>query len=55
LVPVRSLDAQTLGAGAPGPVFEKLRAAFADATQRLGVPFAADVAAGADAASRKDG
>jgi len=42
LVPVRSLDGQTLGSGAPGPVFERLRVAFADATQRLGVPFAPD-------------
>jgi branched-chain amino acid aminotransferase len=55
LVPVRSLDGRTLGAGAPGPVFEKLRVGFADATQRLGVPFAQDAAAGVETASRRDG
>ena len=39
LVPVRSLDGQTIGAGEPGPVFAKLRAAFLELTKTLGVPF----------------
>jgi branched-chain amino acid aminotransferase len=39
LVPVRSLDGRTIGAGAPGPVFEKVRAAFADAIVSLGTEF----------------
>ena len=38
LVPVRSLDARVIGAGEPGPVFAKLRAAFLDAAPSLGVP-----------------
>lgn len=38
LVPVRSLDAVPIGAGAPGPVFEKLRIAFSQATRVLGMP-----------------
>ncbi len=38
-VPVRSLDGRVLGAGAPGPLTAKLRAAFADAAPGLGVPF----------------
>jgi branched-chain amino acid aminotransferase len=38
LVPVRSLDGAVIGAGAPGPVFEKMRLAFAEATHALGVP-----------------
>ncbi|HEY5658522.1 MAG TPA: branched-chain-amino-acid transaminase [Myxococcota bacterium] len=38
LVPVRSLDGESIGAGAPGPVFEKLRRGFAEATRELGVP-----------------
>lgn len=39
MVPVRSLDGQPIGAGEPGPVFAKLRAAFLSATKTLGVPF----------------
>jgi branched-chain amino acid aminotransferase len=39
LVPVRSLDGQPIGAGEPGPVFAKLRAAFLELTKTLGVPF----------------
>jgi branched-chain amino acid aminotransferase len=39
LVPVRCLDAEVIGCGAPGPVFEKLRNAFAAAAADLGVPF----------------
>jgi branched-chain amino acid aminotransferase len=39
IVPVRSLDGRVIGVGAPGPVFEKVRAAFADATVSLGTPF----------------
>ncbi len=38
IVPVRSLDAQTIGSGAPGPIFTKLKTAFADATVSLGTP-----------------
>ena len=38
LVLVRSLDGALIGAGAPGPVFEKTRLAFAEATRALGVP-----------------
>jgi branched-chain amino acid aminotransferase len=38
LVPVRSLDGQTIGHGAPGPIFSKLTAAFTDATVSLGTP-----------------
>jgi branched-chain amino acid aminotransferase len=39
LVPVRSFDGETIGAGVPGPVFEKVRVAFTGATRTLGVPF----------------
>jgi branched-chain amino acid aminotransferase len=39
LVPVRSLDGRVIGAGGPGPIFEKVRAAFADAIDALGTPF----------------
>lgn len=39
IVPVRSLDARALGTGTPGPIYEKIRAAFADATVELGTPF----------------
>jgi branched-chain amino acid aminotransferase len=46
LVPVRSLDGAMIGSGAPGPIFEKLRLAFAEATRRLGVPL--------DSAARDD-
>jgi branched-chain amino acid aminotransferase len=38
LVPVRCLDARPIGAGCPGPVFAKLRAAFLDAAPSLGTP-----------------
>jgi len=38
LVPVRSLDGRTVGSGNPGPVYEKIRAAFADAVIDLGTP-----------------
>jgi branched-chain amino acid aminotransferase len=38
IVPIRSLDGRVLGRGGPGPVYEKIRAAFADATAELGVP-----------------
>jgi branched-chain amino acid aminotransferase len=38
LVPVRSLDGRSIGAGTPGPVYEKIRAAFADAVIDLGTP-----------------
>jgi branched-chain amino acid aminotransferase len=37
LVPVRSLDGERLGG--PGPVFERIRAAFLAAAPALGVPF----------------
>ena len=39
IVPVRSLDGQPIGAGEPGPVFAKTRAAFLALTKTLGVPF----------------
>ena len=39
VVPIRSLDDRIIGAGSPGPVFEKLRAAFRDAVIELGTPF----------------
>jgi branched-chain amino acid aminotransferase len=38
LVPVRSLDGRVVGAGKPGPVYEKIRSAFADAVIDLGTP-----------------
>ena len=38
LVPVRSLDGQPIGQGAPGPVFAKILAAFLDAAPGLGTP-----------------
>jgi branched-chain amino acid aminotransferase len=38
IVPARSLDGQAIGAG-PGPVVARVRAAFADLTKALGVPF----------------
>jgi branched-chain amino acid aminotransferase len=37
VVPVRSLDGRAIGSGRPGPVYEKLRAAFLDAAPSLGV------------------
>jgi branched-chain amino acid aminotransferase len=36
IVPVRSLDGRTLGPGTPGPIYQKIRAAFADAAVELG-------------------
>jgi len=39
IVPVRSLDGQTIGAGEPGPGFTRLREAFLARTKELGVPF----------------
>jgi branched-chain amino acid aminotransferase len=42
-VPVRSLDGRTLGAGAPGPVYGKIRAAYADAARQWVVPFRASL------------
>jgi branched-chain amino acid aminotransferase len=38
LVPVRSLDGRTVGGTVPGPVFAKLRSAFAEAAASLGTP-----------------
>ena len=38
-VPVRSLDARTIGAGSPGPVYERVRGAYAEAARELVVPF----------------
>ncbi len=38
-VPVRSLDARTIGSGGPGPVYEKVRRAYVDAARELVVPF----------------
>lgn len=39
IVPVRSLDGQPIGAGAPFPVAERLRTAYLERTKVLGVPF----------------
>ncbi len=39
IVPVRSLDGQTLGEGVPGPICTKIRAAFDDVAVSLGTPF----------------
>jgi branched-chain amino acid aminotransferase len=39
LVPVCSLDGQSVGAGEPGPGFARVRAAFLGLTKSLGVPF----------------
>jgi len=39
IVPVRSLDRQTIGAGEPGPGFARVRAAFLAMTKTHGVPF----------------
>ena len=38
MVPIRTLDGRVIGTGGPGPVFEKLRCAFADAVVSLGTP-----------------
>ena len=38
IVPVRSLDGRPIGAGAPGPVFEKVRVAFSEAVAEFGTP-----------------
>jgi len=38
IVPVRSLDGRVVGSGSPGAVFERIRAAFADAAAGLGTP-----------------
>ena len=39
-VPVRSLDARTIGSGAPGPMYERMREAYSEAARDLVVPFA---------------
>jgi branched-chain amino acid aminotransferase len=39
-VPVRSLDARPIGAGRPGPVYERVRRAYQEAARDLVVPFA---------------
>jgi branched-chain amino acid aminotransferase len=38
IVPVRSLDGRAVGLETPGPICEKIRAAFADAAVDLGTP-----------------
>ena len=38
IVPVRSLDGQTVGEGVPGPICAKIRLAFDDVTVSLGTP-----------------
>jgi branched-chain amino acid aminotransferase len=38
LVPIRSLDGRPIGSGAPGPVFARIAAAYASATESLGTP-----------------
>ncbi len=39
LVPIRSLDGRPIGDGHPGPVFQKIRAAFTETTRSQGVSF----------------
>ncbi len=39
LVPVRSLDGRSIGSGGPGPVYEKIWAAFSEAAPGRGTPF----------------
>ncbi len=39
LIPVRSLDGRPIGAGAPGPVYEKIRSAFLETAPGRGTPF----------------
>jgi branched-chain amino acid aminotransferase len=39
LVPVRSLDGRSIGAGGPGPVYEKIWSAFLEAAPGRGTPF----------------
>ncbi|MFP8882199.1 MAG: branched-chain-amino-acid transaminase [Myxococcota bacterium] len=39
IVPVRSLDGRTIGAGTPGPVYAKLRSAFLAAAPAMGTAF----------------
>ncbi len=39
MVPVRSLDGRTIGAGGPGPVYEKIWSAFLEAAPGRGTPF----------------
>ena len=39
LVPVRSLDGRSIGAGGPGPVYEKIWAAFLETAPGRGTPF----------------
>ncbi len=39
LVPIRSLDGRPIGDGHPGPLFQKIRAAFTETTQSQGVSF----------------
>jgi branched-chain amino acid aminotransferase len=43
-VPVRSLDARPIGAGRPGPVYERVRRAYQQAAADLVVPFAGSLA-----------
>jgi branched-chain amino acid aminotransferase len=38
IVPVRSLDGRPIGRGAPGPIYDEIRTAFADAAVDLGTP-----------------
>ncbi len=39
LVPVRSLDGRSIGAGVPGPVYEKIWSAFLETAHGRGTPF----------------
>jgi len=39
LVPVRSLDGRSIGAGGPGPVYEKIWSAFRESAPARGTPF----------------
>lgn len=39
IVPIRSLDGREIGSGRPGPLTQRLRAAYLDSAQSLGTPF----------------
>jgi branched-chain amino acid aminotransferase len=39
LIPIRSLDGRPIGAGGPGPVYEKIRSVFLETAAERGTPF----------------
>jgi branched-chain amino acid aminotransferase len=39
LIPIRSLDGRPIGAGGPGPVYEKIRSVFLETAPERGTPF----------------